>query len=112
MTYPEATAITARLILLGFLAIYPFHKAAGLNTAVRELHDTGLATEIKPRVFNDNPQDQENGLSRTNKGFPVIFRATMFGITVRPWLPYLVILFTLLTVMIGAKFDKMCQIKL
>ena len=115
MTYPEAAAITARLILLGFLAIFPFHKAAGLNTAIKELHDTGLATEIKPRVFNDNPQDQENGLSRSNEGFPIILRAAMLGVTIRPWLPYLVILSTLLTVMIGAKFDKMLvvyQIKL
>ena len=42
ITYPEAGAITARLILFGFLAIYPFYKAAGLNDAAERIHDTGL----------------------------------------------------------------------
>ena len=111
ITYPEAGAVTARLILFGFLSIYPFHKAAGLNSAIRELRDIGLATEIPSQRFTDNPQDQRNALKRPNEGFLITLRATMFGITVRPWLPYLVIFFMLLTLMIGSKFDNLYKIK-
>ena len=53
ITYPEAGVMTSRLILFGFLALYPFYKVAGLNSAIRELHDIGLATEIPPQVFKD-----------------------------------------------------------
>ena len=101
ITYPEAAAIAARLILWGFLALYPFHKAAGLNAVIEELRDTDPATEAPPwlLVLIDNPQDRENGLFRP-KGFPIPLKATMFGITVQLLFLYLVICSMLLTIMI------------
>ena len=101
ITYPEAAAIAARLILWGFLALYPFHKAAGLNAVIKELRDTNPATEIPPwvLVLFGIPQDQENGLRRRHR-FSIALKATMFGITVPLWSPYLVICSMLLTIMI------------
>jgi len=31
ITYPQAAAVMARLMLWGFLLAFPFHKAAGIN---------------------------------------------------------------------------------
>ena len=45
-TYRETGTVTARLILFGFLAIYPFYKAAGLNVAAERLCDTGLDKRV------------------------------------------------------------------
>ena len=80
--YHETGAIMARLILFGFLAIYPFYKAAGLNFAAKRLCNTGLDMRL------DCPYQGSFG---SNKGVCVTLKATMFGIYVQPWLPYLVL---------------------
>ena len=99
ITYPEAGVITARLILFGFLAIYPFYKAAGLNDTAERIHDTGLDMCI------DSPYQG------SNKDVRITLKATMFGILVQPWLPYLVLFVILLTTMVGSKL-KWYEIKL
>ena len=92
-TYHETGTVTARLILFGFLAIYPFYKAAGLNDAAERIHDTGLDMCI------DSPYQG------SNKDVRITLKATMFGILVQPWLPYLALFVILLTTMVGAKFQ-------
>ena len=93
VTYPEAGAVTARLILVGSLAIYPFYKAAGLNVAAKRLRNTGLDMCIDPPYQG------------SNKEVRITLKATMFGILVQPWLPYLALFVILLTTMVGAKFQ-------
>ena len=91
ITYHETGAIMARLILFGFLAIYPFYKAAGLNVAAERLCDTGLDMHIY------SPYQE------SKKDVRITLKATMFGIYVQPWLPYLVLFVIFLTALVESR---------
>ena len=41
ITYFQGGAIALRLTLWGFLAVFPFHKAAGVDIAFKRLCDLG-----------------------------------------------------------------------
>ena len=97
-TYLKAGAVTLRLALWGFLTVFPFQKAAGVNNASRKLCQTGLDMLRLPLKFNTNPD-------RSNDGMVINLKARMFGISVNPWLPYVVINLLLLTLMIGSRYE-------
>lgn len=97
LTHLQAVAIALRLILWGFLALFPFHKAAGVNITSKRLCDLGWDMHRSPLVSHGDSCRSSNGLHITLK-------AKMFGISVNPWLPYVVVILLLLTIMIGAKF--------
>ena len=56
-------------------------------------------------VFENDPQTPENG-HRLNEDYLITLRATVFGISVRPWLPYLVIIFLILTVILESSIGR------
>ena len=97
ITYLQAGAISLRLTLWGFLAVFPFHKAAGVNITSRRLRDLGWDMHRPSLACHDDSHGSNNGLRITLK-------AKVFGISVNPWLPYVVVLLFLLTIMIGSKF--------
>ena len=93
ITYFQAGAIALRLALCGFLAVFPFHKAAGVNIAFKRLRDLGWDIYVPPL----------GGANRSNDSRHVNLKARVFGISVNPWLPYVLVIVLLLTIMIGAK---------
>ena len=93
ITYFQGGAIALRLTLWGFLAVFPFHKAAGVNIAFKRLRDLGWDIHLKPL---GSPY-------RSNDSRLVNLKARVFGISVNPWLPYVFVMVLLLTIMIGAK---------
>ena len=95
ITYFQGGAVVLRLILWGFLAVFPFHKAAGVNIAFKRLRDLGW--DIYAPLLG-GPYESNNTRKQIN------LKARVFGISVNPWLPYVVVIVLLLTIMIGAKF--------
>ena len=93
-TYFQGGAIALRLTLWGFLAVFPFHKAAGVNIAIRRLHDLAWDIHVPPL----------GGPYGSNESKCITLKAKVFGISVNPWLPYMVTIIILLTIMIGSKF--------
>ena len=87
ITYFQAGALSLRLVLWGFLVLLPFQKAAGVNIASRKLCETGL------------------DMRKSNNGMNISLIAKMFGISVNPWLPYVVVNLLLLTLMVGSKYQ-------
>ena len=92
ITYFQAGALSLRLVLWGVLFLLPFQKAAGVNIASTKLCETGLD------ICRSN-----NG-SRSNNEMDISLIARMFGISVNPWLPYVVVNLLLLTLMAGSKY--------
>ena len=97
ITYPQAVAVTLRLILWAFLAVFPFHKAAGVNTASKKLRDLSWDMH-RPSLACHCDSDG------SNNGVHISLKARVFGISVNPWLPYLVVILLLLTIILGSKF--------
>lgn len=97
ITYLQAVAVTLRLILWAFLAVFPFHKAAGVNIASKKLRDLGWEMHRQSLACHCDTNESNNGVH-------VSLKARVFGISVNPWLPYLVIIILLLTIMVGSKF--------
>ena len=95
ITYFQASAVALRLILWGFLAVFPFHKAAGVNIAFKRLRDLGW--DIRAPLLG-GPYGSNNSRQHIN------LKARVFGISVNPWLPYMVVIVLLLTIIVGAKF--------
>ena len=95
--YFQAVAVILRLILWAFMVVFPFHKAAGVNIASKELRDLGWVAHKQPLVYHCNSDGSNNGVH-------ISLKARVFGISVNPWLPYLVIILLLLTIMVGSKF--------
>lgn len=106
VTYSQAPAITLRLTLWGFLAFLPFYKAAGLNVTSKRICATGLCMRIPAPVFDNEDQTPENG-DKSNEGYSINLHAKVFGISVRPWLPYLVIIFLLLTIILESRVGRL-----
>ena len=105
VTFSQTPAIALRFVLWGFLAIFPFYKAARLNAASKKICATGLCMRIPAPVFNNDPQTPENGC-RLNEGYIINLQAKVFGIPVRPWLPYLVIIVLLLTIILESRVGR------
>ena len=105
ITFSQAPAIALRLTLWGFLAIFPFYKAAGLNVTSKRIRATGLCMRIPAPVFVNDHQTPENG-HRLNEGYIINLKAKVFGIPVRPWLPYLVIIILLLTIILESRVGR------
>ena len=105
ITFSQAPAIALRFVLWGFLAIFPFYKAARLNAASKKICATGLCMRIPAPVFDNDPQTPENG-RRLNEGYIINLQAKVFGIPVRPWLPYLVIIVLLLTIILESRVGR------
>ena len=97
ITYPQAVAVALRLILWAFLAVFPFHKAAGVNITSKRLRDLGWDMHRPSLACHYDPHGLNNGVH-------VSLKARVFGISVNPWLPYLVTILLLLTIMVGSKF--------
>ena len=68
VTFSQALVIAPRLILWGFLAIFPFYKAAGLNATSEKISATGLCMRIPPPVIVKDHQNTENGQLNTENG--------------------------------------------
>ena len=112
-TYHETGAVTARLILFWFLAIYPFYKAAGLNVAAERLCDTGLDMHVDC-PYKETIKDVQGSIiyvQGSNKSVCITLKATMFGIYVQPWLPYMVLFVIFLTALVESRL-KWYQIML
>ena len=82
-----------------FLAVFPFHKASGVNIASKKLRDLGWDMHIDNllHVIVILHDESKNGVH-------ISLKAKVFGISVHSWLPYLVIILLLLTLMVGSKF--------
>ena len=98
ISYPQAAAVMVRQLLWGFLLVFPFHKAAGINSVYKQLRDLGWDIKRQSLVHNGNTG-------------PSTLKARMFGISINPWLPYLVTIALLFTIMAGAKI-KWYQLKI
>ena len=68
VTFSQALVIAPRLILWGFLAIFPFYKAAELNANSEKISATGLCMRIPLPVFAKDHQNTENGQHNTGNG--------------------------------------------
>ena len=97
ITYLQAAAVAIRLVLWAFLAVFPFHNAAGVNIASKKLRDLGWDMHRQSLACHCDSDGSKNGVH-------VSLKAKVFGISVNPWLPYLVIILLLLTLMVGSKF--------
>ena len=97
ITYLQGAAILLRLVLWGILAVFPFHKAAGVNIASKRLRDLGWDMHRPSLACHDDSH-------KSNDGLRITLKARVFGISVNPWLPYVVVLLFFLTIMIGSKF--------
>ena len=98
ISYGQAAAVSARLLLWGFLLVFPFRKAAGVNIVSKRLQDLGWDVKRKSVAH-----DGDSG--------PITLTANMFSISVNPWLPFLVTMVLLFTIMAGAKI-KWYQLKM
>ena len=97
-SYSKAAAVTARLVLWGFLFVFPFRKAAAVNTVSKRLEDLGWDVKIESCAH-----DGDSG--------SINLKANVFGIYVHPRLPFVVIILLLFTIMVGAKI-KWYQLKI
>ena len=86
----QVLAMAVRLILWTFLTLFPFHKAAEVNVALRKL---GLAVHTPKHHACINCYHRLNYIT---------LKARLVGIPVHPWLPYVVVILLLFTIMIGS----------
>ena len=98
ISYKQAEVVIARLLLWGFLLVFLCHKAAGVNSATKRLQDLWRDVNKKFAVHNGNFG-------------PIILKANMFGFSVHPRLPLLIVFVLLFTIMAGAKI-KWYQLKM
>ena len=96
--YYQIGAVAARLLLWAFLAVFSFHKAAGVNVVEKKLCNLGWLMKRQSLVYDGDSHH-------------ISLRARMFGISVNTWLPYLIVLALVFTVMVGAKI-KWYEIKM
>ena len=90
MQLMQVLAMAIRLILWTFLTLFPFHKAAEVNVALRKL---GLAVHTPKHHAYINCHHRLNYIT---------LKARLVGIPVHPWLPYVVVILLLITIMIGS----------
>ena len=88
LTKPQIVALSLRFALWGFLVLFPFQKAGGVNIASKKLCKTGL------------------DMCSSYNGMGSSLKARMFGISMNPWLPYVVVILLLLALMVGSKYKS------
>ena len=100
-TFFQEISLFFRLIHWLFLTLFPFYQAALANTVLLKLFGTGLSMYRKPVVFNDN-QPFQNEMIKMYAS-KIIVKAKLFGITICPWFPYVIMILILLTLMVGSR---------
>ena len=93
----QVAAVIIRLLLWGFLIMFPFHKAAGINVVYNQLQHLGWHMKRKSFLY-------EGGSG------PIILKAKMLGIPIKPWFPHLLIFALLFTIMAGLKLEWLLEI--
>lgn len=93
MQLMQDIAVALRLILWTFLMLFPFHKAAEVNTVLRKLS-----------LFMCTPPHHVCG-NHYQRLHYITLKARLIGIPVHPWLPYMVVFLLLLTIMIGSNIS-------
>ena len=93
MQLMQDIAVALRLILWTFLTLFPFHKAAEVNTVLRKL---SLFMCTLPHHTCGNHYQRLHYIT---------LKARLIGIPVHPWLPYMVVFLLLLTIMIGSNIS-------
>ena len=89
MQLMQVLAMALRLILWTSLTLFPFHKAAEVNIALRKL---GLVVHTRHHHPYVNCHHRLNYIT---------LKARLVGIPVHPWLPYVVVILLLISIMIG-----------
>ena len=102
-TYFQTVALAVRLTHWVFLALFPIYEVAQTNSASKKLRDTGLAIYILPVQFDHNT-DLQNAMIREHVS-PVSLKAKLFGITVHPSYPYVILILILFTLVLGPRIN-------
>ena len=91
----QEAALTARFLQWSFLIIFPLYQAAQVNQASITLRETGLAI-YRPLVRFENNTCHENKMIWKHAS-PIALKAKLFGFTIQPLFPYLIIILIILT---------------
>ena len=92
----QAAAVIARLVLWGFLLVFPFHKAAGINVANNQLKDLGWTVQ-RPSLAHDGDSGH------------IILKAKVLGIPIHQWFPYLLIFALLFAIVAESKIEWLLE---
>ena len=98
----QEAALTARFLQWIFLILCPLYQAAQVNQASITLHETGLAI-YRPLVRFENNTCHENKMIGKHAS-PIILKAKLFGFTIQPSFPYVIIILTLFSLMVGSGY--------
>ena len=97
-SYVQVLALVGRALQWSFLTLVPFFQAAQTNNISDKLQETGLAMYRPPKMFNGNTEFDNDMVKRFTS--PITLRVKLFGFTIIPWLPYVIILLVLITLII------------
>ena len=90
----QMLALLLRLICWTFLVLFPVHLASRTNHASINIQRTGLIMLRKPIQFTTNDSEW-----RYNHAVPITLKTKLFGISISPWFPYVIIVLILFTLM-------------
>ena len=99
----QEVALGARSLQWVTLTMFTLYYAAQVNETSKALHDTGLSMYRRPMFFNNNEDIAQKKLVCKHTS-PINLEAKLFGIVIRPWLPYVIIILMLFTLMVGPGF--------
>ena len=97
----QATALFLRLSHWLFLTLFPFFQAAAANTVSLHLYATGLVMRRNPVMFSGNEQSQDDMLKTYASSITI--KTKIFGVTINPWFPYVIIILIALTLTVGSR---------
>ena len=95
----QILALLLRLICWTFLALFPVHLASRTNHASIKIHGTGLIMRRKPIQFK---RDDSNSKWQYKHAVRITLKTKLFGISISPWFPYVIIVLILFTLMAGS----------
>ena len=98
--YFQTIALAGRMIQWIFLTLFPVFQAAQANAAVKSLCKADVCMHTKPVVFDEH-QDE---WIKNHAVSPITLEATLFGLTVKPLFPYVIVSLILFTLMLGSDF--------
>ena len=98
--YFQTIALAGRMIQWIFLTLFPVFQAAQVNAAVKSLCKADVCMHTKLVVFDEH-QDE---WIRKHAVSPITLEATLFGLTVKPLFPYVIVSLILFTLMLGSDF--------
>ena len=81
----QVNAVILRLLLWTFIALFPFYKAAKVNTVLREIC-------LKLAMYSPEAEKVSKGLKYFSP------ETRLLGISVQPWLPNMIVFTLLLTI--------------